>query len=538
MLKFESTRTGGQTVAVRGMYLHSSYDPEKEARRFIERSSTTENPGIILLLGAGLGYVVREIQSRYPSAQVIVLFYDQALSEAFRPLEPVKASWHPGKSESLISFLRSQIHEIEAEALATVEWPPSTRIYPAQSLQANQAVRQLLKELRGSLVTTAGLGRRWLKNSLINFICIDKVSTLKARPMNKQVIIAASGPSLQRAIRFIADHRDRIELWALPSSLAFLIAHELVPDLTILTDPSYFAISHLHCARNHPLHLLMPLSAAGGAWQPTFEVSYVSQDFPFELPLLQAAGLSAPSVAPQGTVAATAMFLALRSSDELVVFAGLDFCYRDISSHVRPNNFENWLLSGESRLSPLHHLLFSRSTDLAARDKAKNRSNLALSTYAGWFSALDTKTSRRVRRLYPSEVDLPRIEEITESELSRLFHKSNPSEANNRFRPAASQPGYPNRERREKIVFDLLARWKKRGKEIETSMTRRRNLDSFFEDPEQLSLSYFFDAAAVAEMRRALRLQGAPRAVELCAEILRRQVRFLETLAGKLRDSG
>jgi hypothetical protein len=527
MLEIRTTRSGTRTAYANGSYLHSPYDPGKEAGRFVRQALKDQYPSIILLLGAGIGYIYEELTRRHPKARVIALFYDETVHNAFCTGLPERTFWHPGRSESLLTFLRTQIHELEAEGLVLVEWPPSARIFPTQGLEANQAVHQLLREIRGSLVTTSALGRRWLRNSLTNFICIDKIFQLAESSDRNITVIAASGPTLKESIDFLRSHRDRIELWAVPSSLSFLLEHGLIPDMTILTDPSYYAFSHLQCAKEHNLHVAMPISAAVGSWRIGSRVSLLSQDAPFERILLKTAGIEAPSTPPQGTVSATALVLALQRRRGLVVFSGLDFCYRDIFSHARPNNFENWL--EVNRLQPLHHQLFSLATDHTVRTEGGIRSNLALNTYAGWFSGVDGPDSTRIRRLHPSPTELPGITEISEQELDRLVLG-----IGNRSPEALREAkDHPARQRRFRIVDSLLTGWIRRSEEIAEAVAGSGALEALLSDSESLSLIFLCNAAAITEMRRILRVEGQDAAVKRTLEVMESHVEFLHALSEK-----
>jgi hypothetical protein len=534
MLELEFSQSGKHTVNLKGLYLHSRYDPERESRRFVAGAIGRRSPSVILLLGAGLGYVIKELRQRFPGAKVLPVFYDRAIFSACRSRVFLPVFWHPARSEPLIAFLRANVHELEAEGLAVIEWPPSSRIYGVRSLQANRAVNQLLKELRGSLATTSALGRRWLKNSFINFAGLERLFPLPPAGLDKPIVIAASGPSLAESVKLIRLHRSGINLWALPSSLLFLLENGLTPDLTVLTDPAYYAFTHLRCAASRSLHLAMPLSAAAGAWRLGARVSVLNQGTFFERALLAGTGIEAPTIPPQGTVAASAMELAVRSGSEPIIFAGLDFCFRDILSHVRPNSFEHWLLPAEQRLCPMYHLIFSRAAELANRRSKQERGNLALATYAGWFANLNGHTGRRVARLHPSEVELPDVPEIDASQFAELAGRQR------REPPQGPEPepvpaaGQPERAERLKIALNLLQGWIRRAQQIRQGIRRTGKLDEFLNDSEQLSLSYFCDAAAVVEMRRILRLKGETAAAGRVQCILERQSEHLAELATKL----
>ena len=534
MLEIGTARSGNRTARIDATHVHSPYDPQKEARRFVRQTLHDRNPSIILLLGAGLGYLYEEMRRSYPAARILVVFYSESFPPVFAPALPPDRFWQPSSGRSILQFLRSQVHDIEAEGLATVEWPPCARLFPHTSATANRAVQQLLREIRGSLVTTSAWGRLWLKNSLYNFLGIDRLyPPVAAPPVGTATIIAASGPTLARSVDLLIQYRSKIELWALPSSLLFLLSHGLFPDTVILTDPGYYAFSHLRCAADRPLHLTMPLSAARGVWRIRSRVSLLCQDTPFERMLLEHAAINVPRVPSQGTVSATAMLLALAQRKGPVVLAGLDFRYQDILSHVRPNNFENWLEPRSHRLLSLYHQLFALSAENAPKRGTGGRISPSLDTYAGWFAGFAASqkgsVANRVYRLFPSSAALPGIREIGQAEARRLFDAAEQREDGSR-RCATPLRGHPSRREREKIVEDLLRGWIENTERIAGEVHATASLAPLWNDSRYLSMLYLCNAAKLTEMRRTLRLQGIKTALQKTAGIFEEQEVFLKAL--------
>jgi hypothetical protein len=534
MLEIRDTPSGKPTAILRGGYLHSSRDPRREARRFAEEALGGESPSHILLLGEGLGYVSEALAELRPRARIIVVFFAAELHRLRQGRPPAELCWHPERPVSLISFLRAQLHELEAEGLKILEWPPGARLFPEPLRQARLAVRQLLAELRGSLVTTAALGRRWLRNSFLNFVCIDQVGSLSAEGLEAPVLIAASGPSLQEALPAIRSVRGRLQLWALPSALGCLAAGGLEPDLTVITDPGFWAFNHLAVAAARPRRLAMPLSAAAGSWRLPARVFYFSQEAAFERSLLEPSGLAVPAVPSQGTVAASAMELALQLGAREVVFAGLDFCYRDILSHGRPNAFEEHLRAGEHRLSPLHHRLFARACQRAPR-RDGIRTELALRTYAGWFAELPRRPRARLFRLHPSPVRLPDLWPLTGTELCRRFAGGAcPGGEAAIFRAPAT---YPDRPRRLAIARQLLDRWRAGLADTRTALARQPEPEPLLGEGRLLPLLYYLDAAALAELRRLSRLGRRAEAAQRARELLAGGLGWLDRLSDTLREA-
>jgi len=85
-VRLGAARSGDDTLQVDGRFVHSSYDPRREARRRVEMAGIV--PGSpVLVLGLGLGYHVEELL-RATSGTVLVVEYDESVAAtAVRRLE-------------------------------------------------------------------------------------------------------------------------------------------------------------------------------------------------------------------------------------------------------------------------------------------------------------------------------------------------------------------------------------------------------------------------------------------------------------------
>ena len=533
MLEIHPARSGQLTARVGGAYLHSPYDPEAEARRFAESALTGPCPATVLLLGAELGHAGSAILRICPGARLLPVYYDAELAAHGPP------GWGPAGGDTLLEFLRRALPD--ADGLAVLEWPASARLFPQASREARRQTVQLLRELRGGLATTAAVGRRWLANCLDNFLGLERVLCAAPPPSPLPILIAASGPSLQAALPALDRLRQRFALWALPSAVECLLARGLIPDLVVLTDPGWYGLAHIFSLRTADTPLAMPLSAATGAWTLRGGVQLLAQEALYEQALLAAAAYPAPLVPPQGTVAATAMELALRRTPRQVIFAGLDLCFQDVLGHARPNLFERTLESGSGRLQPLHHRRFAWAQAQAPRRLGGGaRTGLALETYAGWFASRSAHP--RLYRLLPSEVPLPGFQALDLSGFGRLLEHPDPAEPSLQrpVRPPAAlpaQPGYPDRSRRLRLLRVLLEEWQRRTRLLGSHIAAAGDPAGLKADPLAASLAGHFDAARLADCRRALRARGPEAAAAGVVALLEDLGRFLaerrERLGGR-----
>ena len=263
MIELFTAKSGARSVKVDGVAMHSPYDPQREAERFVQESFGADLPSTVIVLGECAGYVARAAAQLRPGALVIAAVYSVEMAREV-PLKGI-AWWHPGEPLSFPDFLRSRLDELRIEGLRVLEWPPAARAFPEVSRAAREGVRQVVQELNGSFVTTVAAGRAWFRNSLSNFLHASPVVDGRLCASTRPVVIAAPGPSLEEAARALAADRTLFELWALPSSCPFLAAVGLLPDLVVMTDPGFYSMHHL-CFAVPPCPLAMPLSAARGEW--------------------------------------------------------------------------------------------------------------------------------------------------------------------------------------------------------------------------------------------------------------------------------
>ena len=514
MIELFTARSGARSVKVDGVAMHSPYDPAREAERFVRESFGADLPSTVIVLGECAGHVAEAAARLRPGALVLAAVYSEEIARAV-PLRGIPW-WHPGVPVPFSEFLRAQLDELRIEGLRVLEWPPAARAFPGVSRTVREGLRQVVQELNGSLVTTVAAGRIWLRNSMANFLYAGPVVDGRLCAPARPVVIAAPGPSLEEAARALAADRKLYELWALPSSCPFLAAAGMLPDLVVMTDPGFYSMHHLHFAAP-PCPLAMPLSAARGSWSlpvgpagggpPVF---LLEQPVFFEQALLAAAGVAAPVIPPHGTVAATAIDLALASTSGPVVVAGLDMASRDLLAHARPNAFDSLLQCESSRLQPHASLAFHRAAALGSAGDARGpglRVTAALRTYAGWFDADLGAGPGRMFRLLPSPVAIASMTPVDASGFHSLLHGL-PAAA--RGNSLAANAAYPPGDDRKRIARLLLRQWRSELDAARTSLAHSGGTSSLASFPEALALSQFIAPRRMLDALKKSRLgQGA-----------------------------
>ncbi len=519
--------------------LLSSYDPEKEADRFIENALKDKNPSTVVLLGPVLDYLAESIRRRLSSCRSICLFYSRDVFEA-TPTRP-EESWHVGGEVALDQFLRNTMNEFDMEGLEIIEWPASARLFPRESEFVMQTLTSFLREMRGNIVTTGVRGRAWIRNTIDNFLTIDRVAPIGSGICfdDRPIAIAASGPSLEAAASVLAKLSRRINLWALPSAVPFLVQNSVVPDLIVMTDPGYYSLSHLAALRSalpsdSPVSLAMPLSAARGAQKIADRIVLLEQPNFFERQFVQAAGLSIPRIAALGTVAASTLELALGCTKGDIIFLGLDLCYRDIQSHARPNLHETLIYQESNRLAPHYSRIFEDAALTAPRIEGGARLPLALRTYQEWFAG--HSRSERIFRFLPFLEKPKNLRTIGSRNLERILDRYGQKPPASRF---VSHLRYPPLEKRRHIATEILRQWRRilheQKRALIEAQGKKGKWDLLFQNRDFLSLGYFICLFDLLSLKRQKRTSPDMEILEQANVMLDAQLEFIDHLSLRAR---
>jgi len=538
-------------------YLHSSYDPEREAKKIVGTALGERRPTLVILGGACLDYLTIEVRARFPGAMILSLQY----SELFRGKELTKAGAirYPADPSSIESFLDTFIDEDAISGIAFIEWPAAAKAFPEEARATAKTLRRVLDRLSASAATIKNSGKQWIRNAARSFLLVESLALPPAEKTcpTTPIVVAAAGPSLDEALEVLLPFQEEIHLIAVSSALSCCLARGFKPDLVVATDGGYWSRSHLYPfaredgekfqAEERGIHARSSLSASQSAPFSTLasplsalpsaalssRIALLPIDqkaFPeSELTCFLGSSIAIPS---GGTVVHTALRLATAWTQGPIVLAGLDLAARGIRAHASAHAFESMLLSTAGRLSPFESLAYSREIPLAP-EKIPNsswRSSRSLSSYASALPNYFADATERIFRLFPSPVELPGFLKIEKAALGKLFERR----VRTKFDLAIRQA--PPIEQRKRYLLEQIILWRRNANEllvaIETGGAALAILRQAADKPRSLELFRAVDYPDWAATRRAILLGGDPRPA---ARSLRRNTEeFLEDLEGRL----
>jgi hypothetical protein len=283
---------------------------------------------------------------------------------------------------------------------------------------------------------------------------LDWNHPVQLQPGQRPIVIAASGPSLDDGLELLARERHRFDLWALPSSFETLVQRGLLPDAGVATDGGFYAGEHMQRLSGKGVPIFASLSSAPDRVLAEGSTFFFSQGLPVEKTLLGALLPRIPEVPSQGTVAVTALRLALEATSGPVLIAGLDLAFRDLRGHTSPHTVDRRIAPLLGRLNPGEGVWAQRWVQQATAEVEGVRTSPALLTYAGWFRSR-ARFSRPVYRIAPSALRWSSMTEVDWPAAATLW-RSAPAGAPFRLVSLPALPR-PDRLRRVRAALTTLA---------------------------------------------------------------------------------
>ncbi len=250
-LPLERTRTGLYTAAVPASngttkYLHSRYDPQSEAERFL-KTFPTDGKYCFVVFGFGLGHHVRLLfEGLKGDASIIIVeprveilatamasadFSDMLRSSRVILLDRVdKPVLHDRlKSYTTLLLLGAQF----------VVHGPSNQLDPEFHTHAMRLMTDFIAFHRMSMLTLVGNAEATCRNIAYNlptYLSTPPIDVLKNRFHNKPAIIVSGGPSLRKNIHLLEEAKGCAVIIAVQSMFRPLLERGIEPDFVTTLD--------------------------------------------------------------------------------------------------------------------------------------------------------------------------------------------------------------------------------------------------------------------------------------------------------------
>jgi hypothetical protein len=355
--------------------LHSRYNPQAEASRYIDALNIRGDTEYFILIEPGLGYIIPVLEEKFPNSKITALHIDKAFAETRVP------AWYGADGISAQDFLEREIPETDASRIRIIEWRPSLNLYGEEYLKLLSQAAEFIKRAEAGRRTRSVFGKKWIRNFFRNLSNLERA--LLYRETGLPVIVTGSGPELETALPLIRQAGEGCLILATASSVMALGQGGVTPDIVIATDGGSWALQHVYpYFRNASLGqrgigFAIDLFACLPSQCSNIPQLILNDGSLWRSVIVHELGLPSVIIPQKGTVAAAAVELALLLSTGNIYLAGMDLSVRDCRSHARPYGFDHLLWGRASRLSPFYSSSFTRSLKILEGG--------SYGIYAAWF---------------------------------------------------------------------------------------------------------------------------------------------------------
>ncbi|MDR2519208.1 MAG: DUF115 domain-containing protein, partial [Spirochaetaceae bacterium] len=397
-IQTETAASGAPTLTVKGLYVHSPRDPEREAARLAEALT---GAGPLVLLGFGLGYAAEAASAKAGERPLIIVephgaFLKKALE--VRDLRPLFSQRElifvlGGPGEGIIGALQHCQRRFPGEP-AVIRNRALIKLDEPWYAEVERCLGVWIAKNKINSATLKRFGARWVRNLSRNLAAIRDVPGINllrgALPPDIPVFLAAAGPSLDQVRRFLPAIRERCAVLAVDTALSFVLESGADPDFALSVDPQYWNSRHLDRADAPNTALIAESAVYPSVLRHKFARVFLCGSL-FPLGAFIEERLDPKGrLGAGGSVATTAWdFAGVLGTGEVWV-AGLDLGFPQYKTHFKGAFFEARALSESSRLNPLEtwSVKALRSGGPLYRPSAAGGAVLTdqrLSLYAAWF---------------------------------------------------------------------------------------------------------------------------------------------------------
>lgn len=321
---------------------HSKRDPIREAHR--QLSSVSKNMRHLILIGAGLGYLIEIAVEKYSS--VLLIEPDpKVLSMAMQRLDVNKLKdklkiYAPQNIatdtlEDILGYLQGKnIHTIQI-----LPFRAAFQAMPQLYVPILDRLKELFERRSVNQATIVKFQDLWNRNVLLNLTQLTRAasySEIKNSTSVNNIVIAGAGPSLHRSIPALKKHRSKFLLAAADTSLIPLARAGVIPDVVFAADPQSLNRYFSYCKEaNEVLWILDPV-VSYGLVSNIQNAKIANWDNPFKIyTLFSKVFGDRGEVRHGGSVSTNAFDFACSLAKEKIILVGQDFAFSGGMAHTK-----------------------------------------------------------------------------------------------------------------------------------------------------------------------------------------------------------
>ncbi|RKY34179.1 MAG: hypothetical protein DRP78_06930 [Candidatus Omnitrophota bacterium] len=240
-------KNGSLTVKVKQRFLHSAYNPEKEAQDLIKKQNLADNDNL-LIFGFGFGYHIFEIlKMRINFKTMIVIEPDVDLFKIvlrhkdlsdFLNLKNLKIYLGCSTLDIFDSLSNFGLQIVSGDN-KVIEHPGSIIVNRQYFDELRPRILDTIRFVTANVHTISKFSKvivRNLSTNFTKFIVSPGINTLFNQFKNIPAIIVSAGPSLDKNVCFLQKAKGKSLILSTDTAFKILLKHKIVPDFVFTMD--------------------------------------------------------------------------------------------------------------------------------------------------------------------------------------------------------------------------------------------------------------------------------------------------------------
>lgn len=362
----ELTKNNLPILKLNNVYLHSKYDPIKEADRTADLL-LSKNPDfdVIILYGCGLCYLLRILFNRLilenkNSIKPYIVYIEKDLKIFLTVLnyfnlkdilqhENVRC-FIDAKKEIIGSFIQS----IPTKIVKYYHHRPTYYIYLEYYKELQNHITYILNRKDMNSATFKRFQKLWTKNSINNLIYIyysNHLKLLKNVALFGTAVVVAGGPTVEKAIPYLKKVQNSTIIITVDTVYKYLVKNEIKVDIIVTIDPQYLNYKYLEGTKITNEIIITDSSTYYKIFQLTTPERYFlgNSIFPINSYFLNE---DRGNIGAGGSVSTTAFDVARIIGAKKIVLIGLDLSYPERKTHFKGAFFESNFITTSNYFKP------------------------------------------------------------------------------------------------------------------------------------------------------------------------------------------
>jgi hypothetical protein len=343
----ETAKSGHLIHKINNFYLHSRYDPIREAAKFAERHYKKNY--LHILFGIGSGYIAKALSEKMTKDEYLIIvepiecLIDKQLEKDILLKRVIIIK---GEEQGIFREVFQNFGKIFSKRVSVICAPNYDKISPHYYQSIVKTVEEFIYVQQVEENTIKFFSKEWQRNFTLNlFYAMDDVP-LKSleRFYNVPVVVASGGPSLTKQIPLLKKVRNHIVLISSGSTINTLLKYDIEPDYIVTIDGGINNYKHFEMIELKKAKVIYSLSSQEKILEKLNQRSFVFISNPTDDIRMYAQKLlhkEIDSILGGTSVANSSLNIAYMISSGPVALIGQDLAYTNNKTHAEYNkNFK------------------------------------------------------------------------------------------------------------------------------------------------------------------------------------------------------